>query len=763
MIDMSKTTEAKQLYDKGEYSNALESINVSISRGDTSNAAFILRGRVLEALGRIEECSEDFWHKINWKIPSEDDVEMIRLTSQAAKAQKWDLIEYRLNYILERMTVNNNGPIITEVGNKLLENLRKIELGEIDSELLLETSWLYTASNNVAFSAVYLMAYQKYTSENLEIIDVECGKVNSFFPNISDIYMYLQEDVNHTICLAVGNEEDTYHYNILANILLMLGKKVLVILPEIDFDVEDEEYDLEYFVQHSFNNSETHGQITYYVPMSIQSYGKYIESTTYRLLYLLAVEEKGHLPLFAERNTLDQLIDNEIERKHIHYQFNAFEHVNSRWSTCFGYILGYKDYLSLLYEMDIDEALNKKSGCDYSIVIPVRNNAATLANTIDSCLMQNYSDFEILISDNSDRDDFNIKNLVKKYKDIRIKYIRTPRNLPIAKSFEYAYLNAAGEFIISLGADDALMPDAFNNLNSVFKQFPQEELIMWDTIHYVWPEFMFSNQSDQMIIKRMYEPKKLRTLYLNSQDILNEVINFRRSQYAIPLLYINSGFKRDYLKRILKETGAMIDGIAQDIYTGLVNLTIKEKILYLQYPITMAALSSNSSGAVSLKGVTDQETTVLRDKEYLDTNVGINVERGMESLIIRTDGDISVVYASLFRLIDMNCLPDSIIDTIDWKRTIKNIIEQLQYDDIHLEKVFISYLNFARSISEETYQWLINEFNNGEVSFLKNVQGSEKDYFKGIDQYGSLHIDASDFGVVDVNTAVEFVGKLLQL
>ncbi len=763
MINKENLFDVKDMRDKGNYQQALNMVNRLIESGETTNDAFILRGQLLESLGQVAYCSEDFWHKINWKAPNEDDLEMIRLTAEAAKAKDWTLINYRLNYIMDRMNGSTGSKISTEIQSRLMENLGRLEGGEFSPELLLDTSWLYTACNNVAFSAVYLKAYKKISTENLEIIDVESGKVNSYFPNISDIYLYLQEETDYTICLVVDNEEDTYHYNMLASLLVKLGKKVIVILPEIDFDIQDEEYDLEYFIQHSFNNAETIGQITYYVPVSILSKGEYLESTRYRLLYLLAEREMGHLPLFAERSTLDQLSDSEIQRKHIHYQFNAFEHINSEWSTCFGYVLGYEKYLSELYHMNIDDALNKKSIYDYSIVIPVRNNSATLANTIESCLNQSYDNYEIIISDNSDRDNYAIENMIRTYDNHRIKYIRTPRNLPIAKSFEYAYLNASGEFIISLGADDALMPDALININQVYNKYPNEDIIMWDTIHYVWPEFMFSNQSDQMIIKRMYEPKVLRTLYLDSQDMLYDVLNFRRSQYAIPLLYINSGFKRAYLKKMLDETGAMIDGIAQDIYTGLANLAIQEKILYLQYPITMAALSSNSSGAVSLKGVTDEETTKARDKEYLDTNIGINVERGLESMIIRTDGDISVVYTSLFRLIDMNCLPDSLIDNIDWKMTIKNIIEQLQYDDIHLERVFISYLNLARFISEDTYQWLINEFNNGDVSFLKNVQNSEKDYFKGIDQHGSLHLDVSDFGVSDVNSAVEFVVKLLQL
>ena len=221
--------------------------------------------------------------------------------------------------------------------------------------------------------------------------------------------------------------------------------------------------------------------------------------------------------------------------------------------------------------------------------------------------------------------------------------------------------------------------------------------------------------------------------------------------------------KRSYLLKMLNKTGAMIDGISQDVYTGIVNLCLNNEFCYLQYPVTIAGLSSNSAGGTSLAGSTDSEMQERRVNEFLNTNIAQPVDRNLESNIPLSDGDISIVLKSILRLIDMECLNCETINDISWKRAFKGMAEQLQKDDIHLESKLLRLLNSTRSISSELYEWFHEQIRSRKLSFLVNDPTAKKSYYKGFSPTGSLSMDASDFDISNIYEAAHFASKLLNL
>lgn len=92
-----------------------------------------------------------------------------------------------------------------------------------------------------------------------------------------------------------------------------------------------------------------------------------------------------------------------------------------------------------------------------SILIPVYNASATLAETVDSCLNQEYGNVEIVLVDDSSKDDsFTIaENLAARYKNV--KAFRQP-NSGACAARNLAFENASGEYIQYLDADDVLSP-----------------------------------------------------------------------------------------------------------------------------------------------------------------------------------------------------------------------------------------------------------------------------------------------------------------
>jgi len=102
-----------------------------------------------------------------------------------------------------------------------------------------------------------------------------------------------------------------------------------------------------------------------------------------------------------------------------------------------------------------------------SVIVPTYNRADLISETIESILNQTYKNFELIIVDDGSTD--NTEKVIRKFKDNRIKYIKTdysgvparPRNIGIKK--------AKGEYIAFLDSDDMWLPEKLEKQIKVFQ------------------------------------------------------------------------------------------------------------------------------------------------------------------------------------------------------------------------------------------------------------------------------------------------------
>ncbi len=92
-----------------------------------------------------------------------------------------------------------------------------------------------------------------------------------------------------------------------------------------------------------------------------------------------------------------------------------------------------------------------------SIVTPTFNCAPLLQRAIDSVLKQTHQDWELLVVDNHSND--GTEELVRGYRDARIRYFKIQNNGVIAASRNLAISQAKGEWLAFLDADDWWTPD----------------------------------------------------------------------------------------------------------------------------------------------------------------------------------------------------------------------------------------------------------------------------------------------------------------
>ena len=92
-----------------------------------------------------------------------------------------------------------------------------------------------------------------------------------------------------------------------------------------------------------------------------------------------------------------------------------------------------------------------------SICIPTFNRIDLLPFAIESVLKQSYQDFELIVCDDGSSD--GTADLMAKYQDNRIKYIRHQKNIGKSNNMRSGFDAATGDYFIKFDDDDRLTPD----------------------------------------------------------------------------------------------------------------------------------------------------------------------------------------------------------------------------------------------------------------------------------------------------------------
>ncbi len=96
-----------------------------------------------------------------------------------------------------------------------------------------------------------------------------------------------------------------------------------------------------------------------------------------------------------------------------------------------------------------------------SIIMPSWNTGRFIAESIQSVINQTYENWELLIVDDCSTD--NTDEVVRKFKDLRIKYFKNEHNSGAALTRNRAMREAQGEWIAFLDSDDLWSPDKLEN------------------------------------------------------------------------------------------------------------------------------------------------------------------------------------------------------------------------------------------------------------------------------------------------------------
>lgn len=482
------------------------------------------------------------------------------------------------------------------------------------------------------------------------------------------------------------------------------------------------------------------------------------------------VIDKGFAIILATGTVFEEFLKMPVLQKNIEC-LSDFNFIRMKDKIYFGWTGNYLEYINELYMFNVKEKLEENEKCDFSIIIPARNSAGTLYYTLQTCLNQDYEgSYEIVVSDNSTNGSDEVYNVCQDLNDSRIHYIKTPRDLHLTKSFEFAFLQAKGEFIFSLGSDDGICPWALSTLSDVMKQYPNEEVIGWKRGYYCWKGYPGSKE-DEFVIPGQYDKKEIKCHYISQMDYFSKVLKYSFNMYNLPTMYVNSGFRRSYFNTLLKKTGRLWDGCNQDIYMGVISAAINENVLNIDFPLTLVGISHNSLGYLVSKPQNNYNVDIEKKKLVELTrkinNMGIYTINGIVKDMPVGVGEFFSLYANILRAIQLGVLPDSWrTELLDYKKIFTEFFEEHNCLDDNYDR----YLHYARYVAEqrgeEFLKWFDETIYNDAVipKYYRKRPDSDvkKKYYKeGIGMEGELVLDASKYGVTNIVEAVKLFEELI--
>ena len=114
-----------------------------------------------------------------------------------------------------------------------------------------------------------------------------------------------------------------------------------------------------------------------------------------------------------------------------------------------------------------------------SIGLPLYNGERYLEETLESVLSQDFTDFELLISDNGSTDSSQAICDAYARKDGRIRYTRLPKNLGAAANYNRVFRMAQGEYFKWIAHDDRIKPSFLSRCIEKFESFEGPPVLIY--------------------------------------------------------------------------------------------------------------------------------------------------------------------------------------------------------------------------------------------------------------------------------------------
>jgi len=226
-----------------------------------------------------------------------------------------------------------------------------------------------------------------------------------------------------------------------------------------------------------------------------------------------------------------------------------------------------------------------------TLIIPTRERAYYLAETLKTALRIEDSNLEIIVSDNASEDD--TRDIVAAETDSRLRYINTGRRVSMRQNFEFALHHSNGEYVIYIGDDDAILPGQFRFLRQILEQ-KRPDSLSWDHPTYGWPIAGYGNRTGSVKLQRDRVFGAIVEVDCTAarQRLLR--CDFYNPCPA-PAIY-HGCIAKTFLDRIAGPGGECFRSSIPDVYVSYQAVLLSANAIHCQHPFSINGYSPASTG-----------------------------------------------------------------------------------------------------------------------------------------------------------------------
>lgn len=230
----------------------------------------------------------------------------------------------------------------------------------------------------------------------------------------------------------------------------------------------------------------------------------------------------------------------------------------------------------------------------FTVIIPQKNRAEYIIHTLKTCMIQDYPNFEIIVSD--DCSDDNSVDVVEKLIaiDPRIKLFSHEKHIGMRDNFEFALNQVRPGYVIALGGDDGLVPGCIWRMYEILRS-TERELLTWSPA-----SFDYSINNDGKNIFSISRCRKNKLKIINSEVFLNKISKTFLYQISeCPMFYMKGVVSTVLIDRVKSRTrdNSFYYCPTPDGFSGVVLAGEVKDYIFTNEPLSIAGSSIKSQGS----------------------------------------------------------------------------------------------------------------------------------------------------------------------
>lgn len=250
----------------------------------------------------------------------------------------------------------------------------------------------------------------------------------------------------------------------------------------------------------------------------------------------------------------------------------------------------------------------------FTVIIPEKDRAEYLVHTLKTCMIQEYPNFEVIVSDDCSEDNSAAVAFEAAKKDSRIKVFAHDHHLGMRDNFEFALNQVRPGYVMALGGDDGLVPGCIQRMYEILRDTGRQ-LLTWVPAGYQYP----SKEGEDSIfyVRRKHAPIEIRS----SEKFLTQLTEtFNYQVFGCPMFYIYGVASTVLVDRVKARTKdhSFYYCPTPDGFSGVVLAGEVEDYVMCYEPLSIGGSTIKSQGANYRR--TDAKSR-KEAQEFFDDNV----------------------------------------------------------------------------------------------------------------------------------------------